>query len=295
MDKISVIVPVYNVAPYLKQCLDSIVSQTYRNLEIILVNDGSTDNSLEICQQYSEQDQRIRIISQENAGVSAARNTGIEISTGQYLTFIDPDDCYASDSSLEVLFGLIDKYQVKIAVGNFDEFDESISQYRLYSHDNKATVYPIQKWFSFQYVGDKNLSQCFSTPWGILFYQDLFKNLRFPVGKISEDDLTIWKLYLQTSSMVFINQAIYIYRNNRNRSITDVANPAQLFSLQAIEQRLTMEKLLKFDDILTLETNAYVWRLQMHRNHALKVAELTNFKHAQQKINIINKNNKVHY
>ncbi|WP_295746729.1 glycosyltransferase [uncultured Limosilactobacillus sp.] len=125
MDKISVIVPIYNVASYLKQCLDSIVSQTYRNLEIVLVNDGSTDNSLQICQQYQEQDKRIRVISQKNAGVSAARNTGIEVSTGQYLTFVDPDDCYSTDNALDILSSLVNKNHVKIAVGNFDEFDES--------------------------------------------------------------------------------------------------------------------------------------------------------------------------
>ncbi len=295
MEKISVIVPVYNVAPYLKQCLDSIVNQTYRNLEIILVNDGSTDNSPEICQQYQQQDQRIRVISQKNAGLSAARNTGLDIATGQYVTFVDSDDWFATNNALATLHRLIDQHDVQIAIGNFDEFDESVNSYQLFDHDNAINVYSTPKWFSFEYIGDKNLSQCFSTAWGKLFTSNLFKNLRFPVSKISEDDLTTWQLYLQTSSVAFIDQAIYTYRNNRAKSITGVANPAQLFSLPAIEQRLTIEKLLEFNDILPLETNAYMWRLQMHRNNALKVAELTNFKQTQQNVNIINKRNKVNY
>lgn len=295
-DKISVIVPIYNVAPYLKRCLDSIINQSYQNLEIILVNDGSTDNSLEICQQYQQQDKRIRVISQKNAGLSAARNTGIEIATGEYITFIDSDDWYATASALATLYHLIDQYHVEIAIGNFDEFDTSINKYRLYKHNHQSHMYSVPEWFNFEYEGTSNLSQCFSTAWGKIFTRNFFETLRFPVGKISEDDLTTWKLYLQTPSLAFIDQAIYIYRNNRADSITGIANPAQLFSLPAIEQRFTMEKLLGFNKSLSLEeTNAYLWRLQMHRNNALKAADLTNFKQAQQNINIINKRNKVYY
>ncbi|WP_295746728.1 glycosyltransferase family 2 protein [uncultured Limosilactobacillus sp.] len=287
MDKISVIVPVYNVAPYLKQCLDSIVSQTYRNLEIILVNDGSTDNSLKICQQYQEQDKRIRVISQKNAGLSAARNTGLNVANGQYVTFVDSDDWFATNNAIATLHRLIDQYHVKIAIGNFDEFDESVNSYRLFGHDDVINVYPTQKWFAFEYTGDKNLSQCFSTAWGKLFDQRFFKHVRFPVGKIDEDDLTIWKLYLQTSSVAFINQAMYIYRNNRSDSITGIANPAQLFSLSANEQRIAMETILNMDP--QVDQGGYLWRLNTHYQNALAAVELANYKHSLLSVQIVNK------
>ena len=92
MEKISVIVPIYNAQQYLPQCLDSILSQTYKNLEILLINDGSSDSSLKICQRYAKQDERVRIFTQENGGSTKARRTGVRMSTGEYISFIDSDD-----------------------------------------------------------------------------------------------------------------------------------------------------------------------------------------------------------
>ena len=91
-DTVSIIVPIYNKEKYLEKCLDSILGQTYRDLEIILVDDGSTDNSLVICQHYAEKDPRIKIYHKPNGGVSSARNLGLEKSTGKYISFVDPDD-----------------------------------------------------------------------------------------------------------------------------------------------------------------------------------------------------------
>ncbi len=95
MPKISIIVPVYNVENYLKKCLDSIVNQTFKDIEIILINDGSTDNSLNICKEYAKKDHRIRLINKPNGGLSSARNVGIDLSTGEYLGFVDSDDWIA--------------------------------------------------------------------------------------------------------------------------------------------------------------------------------------------------------
>ncbi|MDS2324719.1 glycosyltransferase [Streptococcus pneumoniae] len=123
-DKITVIVPVYNVENYLRKCLDSIISQTYKNIEIVVVNDGSTDASGEICKEFSEMDHRILYIEQENAGISAARNTGLNNMSGNYVTFVDSDDWIELDY-VETLYKKITEYQADIAVGNYYSFNES--------------------------------------------------------------------------------------------------------------------------------------------------------------------------
>ena len=291
MEKISVIIPVYNVEKYLKNCLDSIVNQDYQNLEIILVNDGSTDNSSEICANYADHDSRIKYIVQENQGTSAAKNAGLGAASGDLITFVDADDWYANSQSLTVLHKMLKTDDTDIAVGNFNEFDDSKAAYFIHVFTDKPShlVFNPMQWFKNEYNDEESISQCFSTPWGKLFKRQFFKDIRFPEGKIDEDDLTMWKTFLLANKISYTNQPIYVYRNNRTNSITNVANNAQLFSIPAIDQRITMENKIHFDHLLSQEINAYIWRLQMHRNNALKVAELPNFKQAQQSIDIINK------
>jgi len=118
MEKISVIIPVYNTSKYLKRCLDSIINQTYVNLEIICINDGSKDNSLEILNQYKKKDDRIIIIDKENQGVSAARNDGIKNSTGMYITFVDSDDWLELDA-IEILYKTLINEKVDVVRGNY--------------------------------------------------------------------------------------------------------------------------------------------------------------------------------
>ena len=113
--KISVILPVYNVEKYLRKCLDSVINQTYKNLEIILVNDGSTDNSGKICEEYALNDKRIKVIHKENGGISSARNAAIDIAKGQYITFIDSDDDVELDY-IGYLYDILKKFNCKMSV-----------------------------------------------------------------------------------------------------------------------------------------------------------------------------------
>lgn len=215
MDMISVIVPVYNVATYLEGCLESIINQTYQNLEIILVNDGSSDDSLKICEKYRSRDSRIKVITQKNHGLSATRNAGIEMATGKFLTFVDSDDWYSNKDSLKTLYNLLKSKNTEVAIGNFDEFNTKKNVFLLYDHDENSYIFSTKEWFSHQYQAPQHFGQCFSTAWGKLFYSSLFQHLRFPVGKIGEDDLTIWKAYLMTNKIAFLDKNIYTYRNNR--------------------------------------------------------------------------------
>ena len=127
-EKITVIVPVYNVENYLNKCLDSLINQTYKNLEIIVINDGSIDNSGEICQEYAQKDNRIVYIEKENGGQSEARNMGLDRMTGSYVAFVDSDDWVELDY-VEILYKKITEYQADIAVGNYYSFNESEGMY----------------------------------------------------------------------------------------------------------------------------------------------------------------------
>ena len=118
MNKVSIIIPVYNVQKYLRKCLDSIVNQTFKNIEIIIINDGSSDNSLNICKEYSKKDKRINIINKHNEGVSKARNTGLLYATGEYISFIDSDD-WVEQNMIEELYNSITSNKADLCICNF--------------------------------------------------------------------------------------------------------------------------------------------------------------------------------
>ena len=124
MKKISVIVPVYKVEAVLKKCLDSIITQTYENLEIILVDDGSPDISGKICDEYSKRDSRVKVIHKKNAGVAAARNSGLKVATGEYCTFVDSDD-YVSPNIYQILLNSIVSSKSDVAICNIEYFDDN--------------------------------------------------------------------------------------------------------------------------------------------------------------------------
>ena len=139
MEKVSVIVPVYNVEKYLSKCLDSVLSQTYPHIEVILINDGSKDRSLSICQEYAAKDERIRVIDKENEGVSIARNTGIEAATGEYIAFIDPDD-WVEPEAYEAMINQLKKWEADICLCNFYRDTKRRSQPKRFDFDEEILV-----------------------------------------------------------------------------------------------------------------------------------------------------------
>lgn len=212
---ISVIVPVYNVAEYLRECLDSIISQTYTNLEIILVDDGSTDNSGKICDEYEKIDERIKVIHKENGGLSDARNAGLDICRGDYIGFVDSDDCI-SPNMYYTLYCDIKKYNADISVCGAVARKEDLEK-NYCTNDN------------IKYLEDKNkiieaifcptppvptISACIK-----LYKKVIFSEVRFAVGKIPEDAMIIMDIIDNVSSIVFSRYNLYYYRNREN-SIT---------------------------------------------------------------------------
>ncbi|OYX85618.1 MAG: hypothetical protein B7Y83_04165 [Flavobacteriales bacterium 32-34-25] len=222
---ISVIIPVYNVSKYLRQCLDSVINQTYKNLEIILVNDGSTDDSLKICEEYKLIDNRIVLISKENGGLASARNTGIKAVTSEYLLFIDSDDWMALDAIEDVFpyinnvdlvcFSFIKEYpdnQVVRKFGLNGKYDAEFLQRRITG--------PIKEELS-----DPSHLETLVTAWGKIYKTAIIKNNNIIAKNLSEigsweDGLFTWE-YLNCSKSVYIlDKPFYNYRKFNPTSIT---------------------------------------------------------------------------
>ena len=240
-DKITVIVPVYNVESYLRKCLDSIIAQTYKNIEIVVVNDGSTDASAEICKEFVEIDHRIIYIEQENAGLSAARNTGLENMSGDYVTFVDSDDWIEQDY-VETLYKKITEYQADIAVGNYYSFNESegMFYFHILGDSYYEKVYDNVSIFENLYESQEMKNFALISAWGKLYKAGLFEQLRFDIGKLGEDGYLNQKIYLLAEKIVYIHKGIYSYRI-RNNSLSRTWTEKWMHALvDAMSERITL-------------------------------------------------------
>ena len=240
-DKITVIVPVYNVENYLRKCLDSIMGQTYKNIEIIVVNDGSTDASGQICQEYTQIDNRIVYIEKENAGLSAARNTGLNNMSGDYVTFVDSDDWIEQDY-IETLYKKIVEYQADIAVGNYYSYneDEETYYFHIYGNSYYEKVYDNISIFENLYESQEMKSFALISAWGKLYKAKLFDYLRFDKGKLGEDGYFNQKMYLSVNKVVYLNKGLYAYRQ-RSGSITNTWTEKWMHALvDAMSERITL-------------------------------------------------------
>ena len=208
---ISLIVPIYNVENYLWSCLDSIAKQTYSNIEVLLVNDGSPDGSGVICQEFVARDSRFRYIEKENGGLSDARNVGIARAQGEFLSFVDSDDwieqTYVEDMYRAALFN-----DAEVVVSNYKKFDVK---------DNCYWIHVFDDYYETHYSGEELIQQLpalerkdfsFTTSWGILFAHRLFDAISFPKGKTIEDTRTNYRLFAESRRLTYIHKALYNYR-----------------------------------------------------------------------------------
>lgn len=210
---ISVVVPIYKVEAFLARCIESIISQTYRNIEIILVDDGSPDNCSHICDEYKNKDNRIIVIHQANCGLSGARNNGIALAKGEFITFIDSDD-YVHPNYIEQLYLTLSKSNKKISACSYTHnagtFTETLTpEYKSYSASE--AIKEILTEGDFQ-----------PSAWGKLYAIDLFQSIVFPLGKLFEDYYTAPRLYHLAGGLAYVNAKLYFYNNNDD-SITKSA------------------------------------------------------------------------
>lgn len=214
---ISVIIPVYNVEKYINKCLDSVENQTYSNIEIILIDDGSQDNSGTICNEYAKRDSRIRVIHKKNEGVAVARNHGLKESKGSFITFVDSDDI-VEDDYIEYLYNLLTKNNVDIACCNFEYIYEQEENHKGIEHKEikeKTIVYDNKEAL-------KNLlyqKEIDTSPWGKIYRREIFKDIIFPIGKIYEDFGTIYKTIINARRVAYGNQKKYLYLQRNTSTI----------------------------------------------------------------------------
>lgn len=213
--KISVIVPIYNVEAYLAECVDSILAQTYRNFECILVDDGSTDASGRIADDYREADSRVRVIHKKNGGLSDARNAGIDAAVGEYLAFVDSDDWVGSEM-LEKQMEAMEQYDAQIAASTM-EIRPEISDWPVYHHPEHGVYVADGKTAMLMVMEERGEETGIKCWWGWsacgkLFRAELFRNQRFSFGKRYEDLMLVPYLFFDSAKVVVMDDGMYNYR-----------------------------------------------------------------------------------
>lgn len=213
---ISVIIPVYNVEKYISECIESILGQTYRKLEIILVDDGSSDNSGKICDEYSKKDVRIKVIHKENGGLSDARNTGMLMASGEFLIFVDSDD-YMIQGGIEYLYNLIIENNAQLVIGGVEKFRDDTKQVIANTYNGREKIICFNKE---EAMKDMFLNGCAS--WSRLYKKEIHDGVLFPKGEINEDEAIMLQVLENCEMVVKSNRVIYRYRY-RPQSITSTS------------------------------------------------------------------------
>ena len=234
---ISIIVPIYNVEKYLCKCIDSLINQSEKRIEIILVDDGSSDNCGAICDSYEKKDNRIKVIHKENGGLSSARNAGLDIAKGEYIGFVDSDDWIEIDM-YKILFDFAIKYDADIVYSNFK---------KVYSENEVHNIVDSNKVYVFE--RNEALNNIYTelgihtvVSWNKLYKRSLFNKIRFPDGHIHEDVYTTHKLLNISNKVVYIDKTLYYYRQNESSITNSSFSEKNLDYLYALHERLDFAK-----------------------------------------------------
>ena len=255
MPKISVIIPVYNVEKYLRDCLDSVVNQTIKDIEIICINDGSTDNSLDILKEYASKDERFVIINQQNSGPSVSRNKGVDLSKGDYIAFVDSDDYLINSDYFEKLYDACERNNADIAVASIIRGNEKKSKYILKIEKEEVET---------DYVKKLNLCALpdLNHVWNKLYKRKslLDSGVEFPEGMIYEDVCVTHKYLYYMPKLVSVPDVVYFYRKLHGSLITVKSTKAR-FDFKKAEASMLEFFLDKGVDINMLEACTKKYKL----------------------------------
>lgn len=247
---ISVIIPVYNVEKYLHRCLDSVIAQTYQNLEIICVDDGSVDESGKICDQYAVRDARIKVIHQENQGLSAARNRGLDAAEGEYIAFVDSDDYILEDMYKKMLDKLLN-YNVDLCVCQWQyEFSDGRQVVKRKNID--PTIYGRKaslEFARFLYMGNYENGVVVAA-WNKLYRRALLDKIRFE-GRIHEDEAFCGRIMAKNISVYVMEEQFYVYAQNGDSLTNKPFSANKFFFLDVLAER---RELFKSDAFIRQET-----------------------------------------
>lgn len=255
---ISVIIPVFKVETFLPRCIESIRNQTYQNIEIILVDDGSPDRCPEICDNYAEKDARVQVIHKKNGGLSDARNAGINVANGEHICFVDSDD-YIQPTMVEHLASAVENTGVKLAISNLKAVDEKGCRiFPVEQSPIRAGLFSVQELLPKLYQG---MGWYYIVAWNKLYHRSLFEQIRFPVGKIHEDEFVIAQIMWTAQNIACIDSEEYIYIYQRKGGImTSRQVQSHCDWLEALYQRFVFCKTESSLAEFTAETRAVYFR-----------------------------------
>lgn len=258
MDKlISVIVPVYKTEKYIRRCLDSLINQTYKNLEIIVVDDGTPDDAGRICDEYAKSDTRMKVIHQDNAGQSVARNNALKVATGEYYCFVDSDD-YIALNMIERLCELLEINDSDISMVSYKTFEGDRADNNDILNDDNNTVSLMDNLEMIKNIHMVN-DELYVVMWGKLFKRELFDNIEFPAGRICEDLYVLYHIYDKATKTVYSNEKLYYYYRGNVSSSTYSIN--QKFYDDVF---WVLESEIEYMDVNHPELKAYPRRTYMY-------------------------------
>ncbi|MBS4197579.1 glycosyltransferase family 2 protein [Lederbergia citri] len=234
---ISIIVPVYNVQSYLTRCIDSILDQTFTNFELILVNDGSLDNSGEVCDEFAKKDSRIVVIHKENGGVSSARNVGIDVANGQYIGFIDSDD-YIHPKMYEILYQYAIRHSSDIVMCDYLKVSEGENPIMRCDKALKLLHYTNIEALNQLYITEPRNSLGWIVVWNKLFKRKLFHELRFTEGRIYEDELIAHKVFYSCLKITYVADQLYYYYQRSDSYIGSSFSTKKFDRVYALKERV---------------------------------------------------------
>lgn len=258
---ITVAVTIYNIKDYLKRSIESVCNQTYRNLEILLVDDGSTDGSGDVCEEYAKKDSRVRVIHKKNGGPSEARNIAIEQAKGEFIAFVDGDD-WIDSNMYENMYLALKKGNARLAVCAYKQ----VSIQHIEDPSDETILYFEKDEALESFIKEEEEIRIQNAAWNKLFHRELLKELRFPVGKLYEEIVFTTKLLHEAGRVVYLNQGYYNYVVDRVGSIMNSGVNARIFSDQIplyYEKRKYLQS-IKRTDLVNLHNYFFYKRLLLH-------------------------------
>ena len=264
---ISIVVPIYNVEKYLPQCIDSILNQSFKDFELILVDDGSTDNCLKICEDYKKLDKRVIVIHKENGGLSSARNAGIKVSRGKYIAFIDSDDFIHKDM-YKVLYNNLKNNNLDISICNYTRVNEN----SLLNDNESNKLSKISKYNNIEALNELYTDNrlIFTVVWNKLYRRDIFENIVFDYGKSDEDEFIIHKILYKGLNIGYVDKDLYFYRIREDSITGSVFNIKRLDKLEALSNRIKffkdIDQVELYDKAVKNFIDAFFWNYIKAKN-----------------------------
>lgn len=246
MEKISIIAPVYQVEKYIGQCIESVINQTFKNFELILIDDGSKDKSGNICDEYAKRDKRIHVVHTENKGAASARNRGLDLATGKYIAFVDGDD-YLAENMLDKLYKVITQENCDVVVCDFLNLHANPDKdFSLQLSDSKVSGREI-----LSYLKNQKNYGVWTIVWNKLYKKEILKDLRFPEGKYFEDEIFSDQLYLRCNEVQVISDVLYYHRvlETSTMNTQKIGNYLDLIDAFQLRINLYLENRLPDDEV----------------------------------------------